>query len=381
MEQVALLRCKEYDTDRIEEALRRGFDFLGGETFLRRLIPPGTRVLLKPNLLSQEPPGSLVVTDHRVFEAVIRILKDYAGTITFGDSPGLGSSRRAAESCGLMEVAFRYGVAFDPFEEWIVGKVEDPLLCPTFDVARAAMDTDVLITLPRLKTHAMMSYTGAVKNQFGCVSGLKKAAWHSRMPRPEDFARMLLDLNHLVKPRLAILDGIVAMEGNGPKNGTGNPMETLIIGESITAVDTLAATLIGHDPQDIPYLRQALIHHRGTAQMDGIRVLGEDPETMKPENFQRIRGKSHMSFSNQGIFQQVLTGILAPRPVLTRSRCIRCRQCGKICPERPDVISFTDGYPQWNMDCCIRCFCCQEICPAGAIYVKHPPLARLLKIK
>jgi len=378
---VALLRCPDYRVERVEASLRQGFALLGGDAFLRRLIPPGSTVLLKPNLLSAEPKGSPVVTDWCVFEASVRVLSDYAGRLTFGDSPGFGGARRAAESCGLMEVAQRYGVAFDPFESFVSAPVPERSLVGRFDVATAALEADVLISLPRLKTHGMTSYTGAIKNQFGCVPGLKKANWHSRMPRVGDFSRMLLDVNRLVDTRFAILDGIVAMEGNGPRNGRPHTMETLIMGESLSAVDALAAHLIGYRPGDIPYLRAARETGFGPIDLDEIEVLGENPESMKPAHFERIRGRSSVQFRD-GRAGMMMRRLLAPRPVLDASACIGCRQCGAICPEDPKVISFegagNESRPVWDYDRCIRCFCCQEICPAGAIDIRYPWGAKLL---
>ena len=380
MEPIALLRCSEYDVDRIEQTLRQGFELLGGEAYLRKLIPPGSTLLLKPNLLSSEPPGSAVVTDYRTFEAVLRIVKDYATTITFGDSPGFGDAKRAAESCGLREVAKRYGVAFDPFEEFRTIALDDYLLVPRFEVATAAIEADVLISLPRLKTHGMTSYTGAIKNQFGCIPGFKKAAWHGRMPRVKDFSRMLLDVNRLVETSFAILDGIVAMEGNGPKNGNPKKMDTLIMGESLSAVDSLAAILIGYDPMDIPYLAEARKSGFGATSLAEIDVLGERVEDMRPKEFVRVRGKSHMRFG-EGAMGHLVQKLTAPKPVLIPEVCIGCKRCGEICPEKPRAISFAEdagNKPGWNYESCIRCFCCQEICPVGAIEIEYPLIARML---
>jgi len=324
------------------------------------------------------------VTDYRTFEAVIRILKDYAGSLSFGDSPGFGKAEKAAKSAGLMEVAQRYGVAFDPFETWQTVLVPEHFLVSSFDVATAALDADVLISLPRLKTHGMTSYTGAIKNQFGCIPGLKKANWHSRMPKAKDFSDMLLDINRVVDTKFAILDGIVAMEGNGPKNGSPRKMNTLIMGESLSAVDALAATLIGYDPLEIPYLKQAYKRKVGPVLLDDFEIMGESVDSMKPDHFVRIRGKNHMSFQDGGRWNKWLRDIIAPKPILVPHDCISCRRCAEICPESPNVISFyKDGerwLPAWQYDSCIRCFCCQEICPAGAIKIEYPPLAKWLKM-
>ena len=246
MEKVALLKCTDYDVNIIEKKLREGFELLGGEEYIRKLIPYNSKVVLKPNMLSVEAKNSPVVTNYAVFEAVIKIIKDYSSNIAFGDSPGFGDSRKAAEKSGLMEVADRYGVKYEDFSEAIHVKLENSLLCKSWDVAKSPYEADVLITLPKMKTHAMAYFTGAVKNQFGCVPGLQKARWHTRMPEANNFCKMLLDLNTLVGTSFAIMDGIVAMQGNGPKNGKPYNMNTLIMGSSTTAVDSVGARLIGY---------------------------------------------------------------------------------------------------------------------------------------
>lgn len=379
---VALLRCEGYAVDRIEAAFREGFALLGGDAWVRSLIPPGSHVLLKPNLLSPEPRESLVVTDHRFFEAAVRVLTDYAAGISFGDSPGFGGGRAAAASAGLLAVARRYGVRYCEFDRGEERTLPGALQVPSMEVAAAVREADVLISLPRIKTHGMTLYTGAIKNQFGCVPGLRKAAWHGRLPRTRDFSRMLLDVNRLVGTRFAFLDGIVAMEGNGPKNGDPRALHAVIMGESLSAVDSLAARLIGHDPLEIPYLREAHRSGWGPVLAQEYTVLGEEPDSLQAADFVRVRGKGPMGFGVSGGARALLSRLVAPRPELVPGRCIGCRQCLRICPEEDRVLSFSPpegrGVPSWDYRACIRCFCCQEVCPAGAIRIGYPLLARWL---
>ena len=270
MEKVALLKCTEYDLGLVEKKLREavfireylsdiywklreGFELLGGDSFLRKLIPYNSKVLLKPNMLSIEKAGSPVVTHYIVFEAIIRILKDYSTDISFGDSPGFGDSNRAAEKSGLLSIAERYNINFEDFKDSVHIKLDNSILCKSWNIAKAAYKADRIITLPKLKTHGMAYYTGAVKNQFGCVPGTQKATWHTRMPDANNFCKMLLDLNTVIDADFAILDGIVAMQGNGPKNGEPYNLNAIIMGSSMTAVDSVGVRLIGYDdPLEIP---------------------------------------------------------------------------------------------------------------------------------
>ncbi|MBU3130670.1 DUF362 domain-containing protein [Clostridium tagluense] len=382
MENVALLKCMEYDVDLVEKKLRQGFELLGGNDFLTKLIPKDSKVLLKPNMLSIENKESPVVTHYVVFEAVIRIIMEYSNDISFGDSPGFGDSRKAAERCGLMEVANRYGVKFEDFKESVHVKLDNSILCKSWDIAKAAFEADVVISLPKLKTHAMAYYTGAVKNQFGCIPGTQKATWHTRMPDANNFCKMLLDLNTAVGTNFAILDGIIAMEGNGPKSGNPYKMNTLIMGKSLTAVDSTAVRLIGYDnPLDTPVLKEAYDSKWGVVLPEDINILGEKLESMKAKNFKLCRKGGNFYFINPKV-TNFLRGMIAPNPTLIIDKCIGCGRCKEVCPEKPSAIDMvTQGHisnPKWNMNQCIRCFCCQELCPVGAIETKYSNLGKLL---
>lgn len=385
MEKVVLLKCPDYDVDLIEKKLRQGFEFLGGTSFLKALIPKNSKVLLKPNFLSVIEKGSPVITHYAVFEAVVRIVKEYTDDIAFGDSPGSGDTRKAAEKSGLMEVAERYGVKFVDFNEEVHVELANPLMYKFWNVSKAAYEADVVITLPKLKTHAMMYYTGAVKNQFGCVPGSQKAAWHTKLPDAVNFSKMLLDLNSVVKTSFAILDGIVAMEGNGPRNGTPKKMDTLIMGKCLTAVDSTAVRLIGYDNVlAVPHLKVAHDTNYGAVLPEEIEILGEKVEDMKCKNFRLSRNAKVVNFLTPSL-NNFVASLTAPNPVLVAEKCISCKKCGEVCPEGDKVISFVRRnnklVPKWNYTNCIRCFCCQELCPRGAIITKDKPISRMLGLK
>lgn len=383
MEKVALLKCTSYNVDKIEAKLREGFELLGGENFLKQLLPKNCKVLLKPNLLSVENPGSPVITHFSVFEAVIRIVKEYTDDISFGDSPGFGDTKKAADKAGLMDIANKYGVKFADFNEFVHVKLDNSLLCKSWDVAKAPYEADVLITLPKLKTHGMAFYTGAIKNQFGCVPGTRKASWHTRMPEAENFSKMLLDLNTLVGTSFAILDGIISMEGNGPKSG--NPIKTdiLIMGKSISAVDSTAVRLIGYDnPIEVPVLDEVYRSKWGAVLPEEIEIFGESLEDMKPERFELCRTGGNFHFFNPTVFK-FISNMAAPIPALiSEDKCISCKRCQEVCPEGLKVITMIKKngklQPQWEYKECIRCFCCQELCPVGAIETKHTTLGKIL---
>jgi len=385
MEKVALLKCTDYDVDNIEKKLREGFELLGGASFLRTLIPENSNVLLKPNFLSVIEKGSPVITHYAFFEAVVRIVKEYSNNIVFGDSPGSEDTRQAAEKSGLMEVAERYGVKFVDFNDEVHVELDNPLMYKFWNVSRAAYEADVVITLPKLKTHAMMYYTGAIKNQFGCIPGTQKAQWHTKLADPANFSKMLLDLNSVVKTSFAILDGITAMEGNGPRNGTAKKMDTIIIGQSLTAVDSTAVRLIGYDNVlTVPFLKAAHDTNWGKVLPEEIEILGEKIKDMKCKDFKLSRSAKLINFISPTL-NNFVASLTAPNPVLIEEKCIGCKKCDEVCPEKSKVISFINRngkvIPEWNYTNCIRCFCCQELCPVGAIVIKDKKLGKMLGFK
>lgn len=384
MEKVVLLKCEDYNVKLIEDKLREGFNLLGGDKFLKELIPYNKKVLLKPNMLSIEEAGSPVVTNFNVFEAVIRIIKDYTSNISFGDSPGFGDSIKAAEKSGLLNIAKKYDVNFEDFKDSIHVKLDNSILCKSWTIAKAPYEADVLITLPKLKTHAMAYYTGAIKNQFGCVPGTLKATWHTRMPNANNFCKMLLDLNTVVNTNFAILDGIIGMEGNGPKSGNPKKMNTLIMGKSLSAVDSTAVRLIGYDnPLDIPLLKEVYDQQWGEVLSKNIEILGESIEDMKVSDFQLCRKAGSFYFISPTV-TNFLRDLIAPDPSLINEKCIGCGRCKEVCPEKDKVIKMVKNkdktIPTWDMKECIRCFCCQELCPCGAIELKYSILGKVLKM-
>lgn len=384
-EKVVIKKCEEYDLEEIEEKIREGIELLGGDSYFKGIVKPGSTVLLKPNLLSMERVDSITVTNHVFFEAVIRVIKDYTSNIKFGDSPGFGDPLKAAKSCGLYDVAKRYDVIFDDFRDTVHVKLDDSILCKSWQVARAPYEADVLITLPRLKTHAMAYFTGAIKNQFGCISGTMKAAWHTRMPDAHNFCKMLLDLNTVVNTKFAFMDGIVAMEGNGPKNGTPYNLNSIIIGSSISAVDSVGARLMGYDdPLKTPVLKEVYDSSYGAVLPEDIEVLGESIENMRAKDFKLVRNGGEFYFINPKV-TSFLRGMIAPNPVLNFDKCVSCGRCAMVCPKKGEVINMTEikgkKVPVWNMKNCIRCFCCQELCPEGAIFTKNQPIGKILGFK
>jgi Pyruvate/2-oxoacid:ferredoxin oxidoreductase delta subunit len=242
------------------------------------------------------------------------------------------------------------------------------------------LESDGVISLPKLKTHAFEKFTGCIKNQFGCIPGLLKAEFHVKLPDADDFARMLVDLDRLVHPRLYIMDGIHAMEGNGPRGGTPKKMNVLLFSEDPVALDATACRLINVDPALVPTTRFGQEFGHGTFELNKIELLGDPFSSFMTDDF-AIDRSPIKPFKTKGILK-FLNAAVVPKPVINKKKCVKCGMCVKICPAHPKAVNWENGNttkpPAHNYSLCIRCYCCQEVCPEKAISIKKPLLRSIL---
>ncbi len=371
---VAVVHCKDYDSRRVTEAVARGFGLLAG-TFAR----PGERILLKPNLLSGHAPEKVVTTHPAVFGAVARQVLDMGANVSYGDSPGFGRPVSVARKAGLVEVAEELGLPLADFTNGVTVSFPEGRLLKQFVLAQGVLDSDGIISLPKLKTHALMRMTGAVKNQFGCIPGMLKGEFHARMVELERFAQMLVDLTRCVSPRLYVMDAITAMEGNGPGSGTPRDVGALLFSTDPVAMDTVACRLIGLDPMLV--LTNRLGEDSGLGCCRNVVVIGDDVESLVVRDFDVNRRRELGKGALQPLVARWFKSLATPRPVIDPVRCTRCGTCVKVCPVRPCAVDFRNGTgspPSYDYDACIRCYCCQEMCPDKAISVMTPRLGRLI---
>jgi uncharacterized protein (DUF362 family)/Pyruvate/2-oxoacid:ferredoxin oxidoreductase delta subunit len=359
---VSLINCADYDQERVELAVRQAVDLLGG---ISMFVKPGDRVLIKPNLLKACPPSGAVTTHPEILRATIRLVKEAGGKALIGDSPGFGDLRKVCELSGIMEVARSEGAALADMEEAVQLKNRGQF--QRFEIARAVHEADLVINLPKLKTHGMMTLTGAVKNLFGCIPGKRKVQWHFNTGVNRDaFARMLVELSALIKPRLTIMDAVVGMEGNGPGSGDPRAIGVVLAGRDPVALDVVSGTILGADPALLYVLRAAAAAGIGETRLDRISVLGATLESVMVSGF-RLPPQEHLEWRVPEWARGLLKDALTTRPVIDHAQCIRCGICQGHCPQ--GAIDSSSGRFDINYRNCIRCFCCQEFCPQGAITV------------
>lgn len=358
-------------------AVERGISLLGGwDGFVKR----EEKILLKPNLLNRAEPDRAVTTHPAVLEAVIRSLNDKGcGNLTYGDSPGHpGNAERTAEACGLKEVADRLKVPFADFSRSRTVEFTRGRISRKFEISQGVLDSDGIVNLCKMKTHQLERITGGVKNMFGCVYGMNKGAAHAKYPDAESFAQMLVDLNLLLKARLHIMDGIVAMEGNGPGSGTPVKMNVMLFSTDPVALDATFCRLVDLDPSIIPTIFYGAIFGLGRWKEGDIEIVGVD----KLADYRNPQFDVQREKSTGGKWAYVnKLKVLARKPVILKDRCVRCGACVAACPLEEKAVFFREGAasqpegkreaPVYDYKRCIRCYCCQEMCPEKAIVVKR----------
>lgn len=367
---VALVRCRSYDGSTVLESVRRSVDLMGG---MDRYVRPGAHVLLKPNLLKASRPEAAVCTHPAIVRAVIRLVRACGGRPFLGDSPGIGDLRRVAERSGILSVLEQEDVPLVPFDEPVTVKNRGRF--QRFEIARPAVEADVIINLPKLKTHGMTTLTGAVKNLFGCIPGKRKVQWHFNTGVDHDaFMRMLVELMSLLRPSLTIMDAVVGMEGNGPGSGDPRAIGALLAGADPVAVDAVAGALVGAGLERLPVLRAAQAAGVGAVSLENIRIMGETVAELAIPNF-RLPPQEHLEWKLPEWLRRSLKDALTTRPQIDLDACVRCGICWTDCPQQ--AITEMNAGPTIDHRRCIRCYCCQEFCPQGAITVGKGWLLRL----
>lgn len=331
-------------------------------------IGRGARVLIKPNLLRPSAPDTAVMTHPMVVRAAAEYALERGARPRIADSPATGSFRRVMKTGGFRQALEGLDVECGEFRETVEKDIGEPF--GRVDLARDVVEADAVINLAKLKTHTQMLLTLGVKNLFGCIVGLQKPEWHLRAGVDREmFARLLVRIHYAVDPVATIIDGVLAMEGQGPgKGGTPRPIGVLVGGSDAAAVDAAVCRMLGLDPEKLPT-------HQAAGHLGKI-----EKEPTIHGDFKRVNGFVFPNLGPADFGSSLLRGFtrryMIQKPVVDRKQCGMCGECRSYCPAR--AITEDDKTIHFDYDRCIRCYCCVEVCPHGALEARRPALGKVL---
>jgi uncharacterized protein (DUF362 family)/ferredoxin len=366
---VSIVKCQNYYEDKVLNGLRQSIDLIGGiQTFVNK----GSRVLLKPNLLYGKSPEKAVTTHPSIVRGMIQIVREAGGVPSIGDSPSVGSLTWTAEKAGIKAVADEMKCPLVEFNRPVLPPKGGGNTFKQLEVDQAVLEADVIINLPKFKTHSLTLLTLGVKNLFGCIPGHQKPLWHLKAGDDRKiFAQVLFDIYQVIQPSLTILDGIVGMEGNGPNSGRPIPMGLILASGDSLSLDQIVCDLIGISRESL--LTNRVAFERGMGK-DPIDVLGEKIENLKIPNFQ-FPTLSQPNWNLPGFLSKALKNALTSKPVINEEVCKNCDRCTEICP--PKALARMEEDLVFDYGECIRCLCCLEVCPEGAISIRQGWALRL----
>ena len=300
---VSVVSCESYDREKIVAAVEQTFNHFGG---IRAIIKKGTTVLLKPNLLKKSHPDECIITHPTVIEVVAEKALDAGAKVIIGDSPAFGAISDIAKRARLDQFAKKHGIEIIELDAPRKTKTHCGTKHFKLTVSGKALDVDAIINLPKLKAHAQMLYTAAVKNMYGCVSGKRKAWRHFHSNNNLDwYTEMLLANYQAVKPVFTLVDAVVSMEKRGPSGGVPKQTSLILGGIDCIAIDRIIAEIINIHPAHVPILRTAKAHGVGEQDIDRIEIVGNPVSSVKASDF-ILPNLSPIGFSARQVVKSLL---------------------------------------------------------------------------
>ena len=372
---VTIHQCSSYQKEDLHRAVSEAIADVGG---FEKYVRPGETVLLKVNLVIGKGP-EVAATTHPAFVAELaRQLKAFGCRVIIGDSPGgpfnAAMLRRSYRVTGMMQAAEESGAELSYQTE--IKEIVRPegKMLKALTVTAMSQEADKVISVCKLKTHGMMTYTGAAKNMFGTIPGTMKAEYHVRMPKMEDFADALIDICEATRPVLSLMDAVIGMEGNGPTGGTPRKIGAVLASPNPYELDLVAADLIGLKRTQVPTIQAAATRGLAPGAVEQVQIAGDSPEMFRISDF-KLPDHIHADLSQGGFLPKFGMKLLRPRVKFDPSRCVGCGECAANCPAK--VITMKNRKPVVDYHRCIRCFCCQELCLRNAVSVKESWIFKL----
>lgn len=351
-EKVAIVKCSSYKQKEADKAVKQALSLLNVE------FKKGSSVLIKPNVVGCFPRNQIAITTNpAIVEAVCKILKKAKCRIYIGDSP-FTNPYCAFKDSGLDKIAKKYGKLVI-FEQEKLVKIEDKKakILKEFEIAKIVKNVDLMIDMPKLKTHTLTRYTGAIKNLYGLIPGGLKQRLHNHARGEKKFSKMLVDIYQNIKPQLNIMDAVIGMDKEGPTAGEPRKVGLILTSRNSVSLDIAASKMIGFKPRKIYMIKEAVKRKLASYKFEiaGMKHLPRI-HFIQPTSTQIMKTK------------RMLKGLFKERPIVVdRVRCARCGICMKHCPGKAITL---EPYPTFDKKRCIRCFCCIEICPNHALSLK-----------
>jgi uncharacterized protein (DUF362 family)/Pyruvate/2-oxoacid:ferredoxin oxidoreductase delta subunit len=383
MMRVALLKCEDYDALRIREKMMEALNLIG----LEPKIFAGKRVVVKPNLLNASAPEKSVVTHPEFFRAALRMVRDHGGSPILCESPAFQPLAKVMKKAGYDRIVAEEGCEIaDPRSTGILF-CDGRCRFKRFEISSVVFDADIILNLPKFKTHGLTYITGAVKNLFGLIYGLNKSQWHLKARSKEEFSDFLLDyysalLKGFEKPKVFIhlMDAVMGMEGEGPgAGGTPRKIGAVLAGQDAVSVDAVATRVVGLPLEEVLTVTLGERRGLGTGALERIELLGADLDAFQIRDYVPTKASGGNPMGHWPLNTRVFKDLLVEKPAPSKERCTLCYQCKAICPG--GAISESkggSGVPSYDYDKCIRCYCCMEICPEAAIRLKKGKLQWLV---
>ena len=390
-EKVSVEKCTSYDKELVKNSLDKAIDEIDGLSFVKE----GMTVGLKLNLVGAAAPEKAVTTHPMIARRLCERLTEMGAKVVIGDSPGGVFNKSYVfgiyKACGLLELEKDFDGKVKLNEDFSEKDAEfaDAVSIKTFTYTGWLDDVDAIINISKLKTHAMMGMSCAVKNMFGTIPGVMKPQYHMRFPDEMAFANVMVDLNEYFKPQLYIVDAIDGMEGNGPTAGDKRHIGAVLASKKPYALDVVCADMIGMGIRDVPTIGAAFERGLGPESIADVDIVSSsDGEHIKIADFKRATIHQSIDFSGDGFCNKMkyvlIKLFLQTRPQVKASECVGCKKCYETCPAK--AITMVERnvkgkallVPEIDRNKCIKCFCCQEFCPKGAMKVHENPLGRFV---
>jgi len=362
---VYVKKCKEYHPAIIEHIISEAFKSLG------IIIKPKDKVLIKPNAILGGDSSKAIYTNPFIIEGLCIYLKKKKAKIIIAESSGNPNYKSVFSDAGLQYMSEKYKTELYAFEATKIKTYQQKSGKRLKEIRASYLmeEADVIINVPKLKTHTLMKYTGAIKNMFGVIPGGSKPHLHGLFPKTEDFAEALVDIYDCFKPTVTIMDAIVGMEGNGPTSGKPVHIEHLIIGKNGFIVDTIGEKLLGYDKEEI--ITNQIGKARGFLPKS-FKIDGDYQSIIQIPKLDIEHPKQHKN----SFLIRLFFSTFKERPKVIKDLCKRCGLCKKQCPKQ--AIRFRP-YPKINFRKCIFCYCCHELCPYHAFTLKKSKFAQVLE--